>query len=669
MQKRFLLTWFLVWPVIMLTAQDHIAISEIVLQPGSSSSSNAEYIKLYNPTDNAIDLSNYYLTDATDTVNHKYYYNLPSGTDYWSGAGSDFIARFPAGYTLAGKSEIIIAATTTAAYQTYYSTLPDLSVKDSLRSAVDGVSTKGSAFAYLDNTAETLILFYWDGSSATVKDVDYIIWGSKICALDKSNVSGYQADTPIASQVYAPTHTDGQKLQRISGEGTEPSSGGNGLTGHNETGENLNATWQVVSVGHTKPKFSNLIYSPASPTTAQQITFSVNVASDSAITSVDLIYTFESVEHTVAMTLSAGTTYSVTIGPFTTAGVLYYKVQAEDETGLTAVSNLNSIQISEPPEVITIGMIRDNWSEYNGQTVTLRGVVTIGSNVIITTRTSAYFQDSSGKGLNLYASAITNLAQGDSIEVTGTLTEYNGVKELTDWTSSYTVLASNVPITSTSKVYISDLVDNLSDWEGAYVEIHGTVAERSDPTSTNLGCNVVIEDETDRTTVRIWNTTGALYNSLGVIVNETTDSLLTLGNQVTLRGVVGIYSSAPQILLGYASDVEPYVEGEAGEGKTKITAAPYPFVPKLGEVIKYTYEYPANCRAIIRVYDLSGRYITTLLDSYYAVSWKQEETWNGRNELNQLLAPGNYLLHLQTTNRSTGKSKVSIAPVVIGVKF
>jgi hypothetical protein len=179
----------------------------------------------------------------------------------------------------------------------------------------------------------------------------------------------------------------------------------------------------------------------------------------------------------------------------------------------------------------------------------------------------------------------------------------------------------------------------------------------------------VIEDETDRTTVRIWNTTGALYNSLGVIVNETTDSLLTLGNQVTLRGVVGIYSSAPQILLGYASDVEPYVEGEAGEGKTKITVAPYPFVPKLGEVIKYTYEYPANCRAIIRVYDLSGRYITTLLDSYYAVSWKQEETWNGRNELNQLLAPGNYLLHLQTTNRSTGKSKVSIAPVVIGVKF
>jgi len=669
MKKRNLLTWFLLWPVFLLTAQDHVVISEIVLQPGSSSGSNAEYIKLYNPTDNAIDLSNYYLTDATDTTNHKYYYKLPSGADYWSGSGSDFIARFPNGYTLAGKSEIIIGTSTTTAYQTYYSVLPDLSIKDSLRQAVDGVTTKGSAYAYLDNAAETLVLFYWDGSSSTVQDVDYVLWGSTKYAVDKSAVAGYQADTPVASQVFAPTHVDGQKLQRISGEGTEPSSGGNGLTGHNETGENLNATWQVVSVGHTKPKFSNLVYAPTSPTTAQSITFSVNVSSDSAITGVDLIYTFESVEHTVAMTLSAGTTYSVTIGPFTTADTLYYKVQAEDETGLTAVSNLNMILISEPPEVITIATIRNNWDEYNGETVTLRGVVTIGANIIITTRTSAYFQDYSGKGLNLYASAITTIAQGDSIEVTGTLTEYNGVKELTDWTSSYTVLATGVPISSVSEVYISDLVENLSDWEGAYVEIHGTVAERSDPTSTNLGCNVVIEDETDRATVRIWNTTGALYNSLGVIVNETTDSLLTLGNQVTLRGVVGIYSSTPQILLGYASDVEPYVEGEAGAGKTKITAAPYPFVPKLGEVIKYTYEYPANCRAIIRVYDLSGRYITTLVDSYYAVSWKKEDIWNGRNELNQLLAPGNYLLHLQTTNRSTGKSKVSMAPVVIGVKF
>jgi len=667
MKKRIVLPGLILLPVLLLTAQDHVVISEIVLQP-----SNAEYIKLYNPTDNAVNLSNYYLTDGTDPSNQKYYYNLPTGTNFWSGSGSDFIVRFPQGYSIEAQSEIIIAATTTAAYQSYYGASPNLSVKDSLLNAIDGQNTKGGGTAYLDNAAETLVLFYWDGSSATVKDVDYFLWGSLICAVDKSGVSGYNADTPVASQVFAPTHVDGQKLQRISDEGSEPLSGGNGITGHDETGENLNATWQVVSVGHTKPQLSSLVYTPTDPTTEQAITFSVNVTSDSAIASVDLIYTYQSVEQTVAMTLSYGSTYTVTVGPFTTAGALYYKVQVEDITGLTAVSNLNTIQISEPPEPepdLTIATIRENWDEYNGETVTLRGVVTIGSNILITSRTSAYFQDVSGRGLNLFASATTNLMQGDSIEVTGELTEYNGVKELTNWTNTYTVLAQNVPITSTAKVYILELVNNLTEWEGSYVEIHGTVAERSNPTATNQGCNVVIEDETARTTVRIWNTTGALYNSLGEIVNEYTDSLLTLGNQVIVRGVVGIYNNAPQILLGYASDVEPYMPGEAGEGRTKISVAPYPFVPKLGEVIKYTYEYPANCRAIVRVYDLSGRFITTLVDNYFAVSWKREDTWNGRNELNQLVPPGNYILHLQTTNRSTGKSQVSIAPVVVGVKF
>jgi DNA/RNA endonuclease YhcR with UshA esterase domain len=664
MRKRIFLLWLVLCPVLFLTAQDHVVISEIVLQPGS-----AEYIKISNPTDNPVDLSNYYLTDATDTVNQKYYYNLPGETNYWSETGSDFITRFPQGATIAARSEIIIGATTTAAYQAYYGTAPDLAVKDDLDDALAGQNTKGSAPAYLDNTAETLVLFYWDGSSTTVKDVDYILWGSRVCAVDKSGISGYQNDTPIDQQTFTPTHQDGQKLQRIGGEGSEPSSGGNGITGHDETGEDLSTTWQVVSVGNTKPKLANLVYTPLNPTVNQAITFSVNVTDDGPIAAVNLIHTFQSVAETAAMSLTAGNTYSTTIGPFTAADTLFYQIEAEDTSGLIGASNLGTILIQEEPEVLTIETIRDNWDSYNGETVTLRGVITIGSNILITTRTSDYFQDNSGRGLNVFDQSLTDLLQGDSIEITGELTEYSGVKELTNWTSSYTLLASNVPIKSTAKVNIAELVDNLSSWEGSYVEIHGTVAERSDPTATNTGCNIVIEDETDRTTVRIWNTTGVIFNSLGVIVNEYTDSLLTLGNKVTLRGVVGIYSDAPQILLGYATDVEPYVEGEAGIGRTKITAAPYPFVPKLGEVIKYTYEYPANCRAIIRIYDLSGRFITTLVDSYFANSWQRDGFWDGRNQLNQLVPPGNYLLHLQTTNRSTGKSKVSIAPVVIGVKF
>ena len=59
---------------------DHVVFSEIVLTP-----SDGEYVEITNPTTNDIDMSDYYLTDATDTGSDKAYYKLPAGADYWSG--------------------------------------------------------------------------------------------------------------------------------------------------------------------------------------------------------------------------------------------------------------------------------------------------------------------------------------------------------------------------------------------------------------------------------------------------------------------------------------------------------------------------------------------------------------------------------------------------------
>ena len=73
---------------------DHLVFSEVVLTP-----SDGEYVEITNPTANDIDMSDYYLTDATDGSGNAYY-NLPSGSGYWSGSGFDFICRFPAGYSL-----------------------------------------------------------------------------------------------------------------------------------------------------------------------------------------------------------------------------------------------------------------------------------------------------------------------------------------------------------------------------------------------------------------------------------------------------------------------------------------------------------------------------------------------------------------------------------------
>jgi len=215
-------------PIFLFGDLDHLIFSELVLTP-----SNSEYVKITNPTDSDIDLSNYYLTDGTDIGNGEFYYQLPSGTNYWSGSSSDFICRFPSGYTISAGVSITVSLRDSSKYASEFGENADLTLNDDLLDAVDDESTKGSSAApKLGNTNETLILFYWDGSSTTVKDIDYLLWGDNSFAIDKTGVDGYQSDTPAGSQAYLPIHNTDEKLVRISGEGSENQSGGNGITGH-----------------------------------------------------------------------------------------------------------------------------------------------------------------------------------------------------------------------------------------------------------------------------------------------------------------------------------------------------------------------------------------------------------------------------------------------------
>jgi len=637
--KKLILS-FLSITLFLFAETDHILISEIVISP-----TDGEYIKITNPTNNTVDLTDYYLTDATDTSTSSFYYNLPSGNNFHSGSSSDFTARFPAGYSINSGESVIIAIDETR-YNNEYGEMPDLAIKSDFLNAVDGINSIGLAPTYLDNFSETIVLFYWDGTSDIVKDVDYILWGDKKCAVDKTGISTYLNDTPIDQQEFAPYHVEGKKLQRISNEGSETSSGGNGITGHDETSENLASSWQIVSIGNTKPQISNVNYTPSAPTTEDNIIFSVNVSDDGSVSSVEIIYTFDNEQQSASMTLDDGVYYSPNLGPFETVDTLFYYLKAVDDTGLKDSTNLAIIKITEPAPEITIRYIRDHWEVFNGKTVTLTGVVSIGSNVLRTDKTSAYMQDNSGSGINLFAYDPTELNRGDSIEVTGTLEEFNGVTELTNWDTDYTLLKTNAAVPNVPEIFIGALNEDPLSWEGSFININGIVAERAD--DIGGGSNVTIEDVSGRTTIRIWNTTNVLFNSLGEMVNPHMDSLLS---------------------LGYDFDATPYIDGDPGNEKTTLKTSPYPFVPQLGEQIQFEYEYPSNSRVILRIYDLAGRFITTLVDEYFALSYNKNGFWNGRDEFNRLVVPGTYLFHLETTNRTTGKTLTKVAPVVVGVKF
>ncbi len=237
-----------------------LLLSEIAVTP-----TEGEFIEIYNPTGAAIDLSNVYLTDATYAGGGDYYYKIVTGVHAGGEYGTDFHVRFPDGATIAAGEHQTIAVAGSTNFGTTYGQAPTYEVKEDggspdavpdMRPALPGSigTTPG-----LSNDGEVAILYYWDGQSDLVTDLDYVVWGDKLEAVDKTGVaidgpdadaatSTYLPDTAISSQGVAGgggvPHGYGNSVQRLDeAEGAEVKTGGNGTGGNNETSEDLGNTW------------------------------------------------------------------------------------------------------------------------------------------------------------------------------------------------------------------------------------------------------------------------------------------------------------------------------------------------------------------------------------------------------------------------------------------
>jgi len=124
-------------PIFLFGTADHLIFTELVLTP-----SDGEYVKIINPTDTDINLSNYYLTDGTDLSNGKAYYQLPSGDNYWSDSASDFICRFPSGYSLSAGETLTLSLRDSTKYVNSYGESADLTLNDDMLDAIDGAAQK-----------------------------------------------------------------------------------------------------------------------------------------------------------------------------------------------------------------------------------------------------------------------------------------------------------------------------------------------------------------------------------------------------------------------------------------------------------------------------------------------------------------------------------------------
>jgi hypothetical protein len=242
----------------VLPTPDHLILSEI---KGSRYSRNEQFIEIYNPTGATIALADVYLSDS------PVYPRLPAivaGNDAVTIEADDFVARFPANATLAPGEVAVMSLATPFAYGE-----EDFSIQSGV-APVMGEAFSGSVGASAQLTedhGEAVALFFWDGRSDLVIDVDLMIAGRGPMAGDALiDKTGLAIDGPDADPTPTTYPTDGftiplplratgplETYQRIDVENGEILEGGNGITGHDETTENISASWDFLAPAPFEP--------------------------------------------------------------------------------------------------------------------------------------------------------------------------------------------------------------------------------------------------------------------------------------------------------------------------------------------------------------------------------------------------------------------------------
>jgi len=335
----------------------HLLLTEVCVQ-GSAH----EFVEIFNPTDEAVDLSDYYLTDAV--YDDQGYWRLPEGNPSQSTVGGgdffDFQSRFPAGAMIQPGEVLTISIAGSDAFNSSWGSAPTFEMREDGGSA-DAIPDMREVFAgstqnadgtnvTLTNDAEIIALYYWDGVSELVTDIDMFFWGSSTSARVFRNgvtigSSTYADDTAIASQdEFTAAHDIGGSFQRLDdGETGEPTTAGNGPGGHDETGEPLNSTWLAAvgtpgTHGGSILMISGVTRDPGAPEPDDTVLVTAGITAQETLTSVDLHYRSDAGLFTdLAMTDNLDGTWSATIPGYALDTVVDYYVEIADDQGGTAV--------------------------------------------------------------------------------------------------------------------------------------------------------------------------------------------------------------------------------------------------------------------------------------------------------------------------------------------
>ena len=143
------------------------------------------------------------------------------------------------------------------------------------------------------------------------------------------------------------------------------------------------------------------------------------------------------------------------------------------------------------------------------------------------------------------------------------------------------------------------------------------------------------------------------YDGAENLTDEAKDIHLSAPGDLLVSGYC--YSDASgmdQLVLSYEYDTGTGVEATPA-APVRLAAAPNPFNPST----TFAFEPASAGRVELKIYDLGGRRVATLLDGWVAAG-PQRIRWSGRGDGGERLPSGAYLARLSTTDGVTSRKLV-----------
>jgi DNA/RNA endonuclease YhcR with UshA esterase domain len=202
---------------------------------------------------------------------------------------------------------------------------------------------------------------------------------------------------------------------------------------------------------------------------------------------------------------------------------------AVEKAVLDVVTPINEVKATDSKGILT---------NLNGF-YTIEGIVTVENGIMGTQKNNFYIQDATG-GINIFGSFDSGLTfkRGDKLKITGKLIQYNGLSEFEPTAITRLNEGEAVPAAKDTTILGLNTFTVAEPLEGSLIKVSGKVSAVA---TSGANYNVTFVDENNKsTTVRVMANTG---------IKPDTD--LVVGNNYSITGIVGQYTTNATHVNGY----------------------------------------------------------------------------------------------------------------------